>query len=70
MSEPAPILSLQHATIPPDSERVEGLEDLTLALAPGELAAIVRDAGAETVSLCDIMQGLIEPASGAVRFLG
>jgi peptide/nickel transport system ATP-binding protein len=68
-----PVLALDHLTLDFGSPRRGGLravDDVTLALAPGEIVGLVGESGSgkSTVGRCAI--GLLRPSSGTVRLLG
>ncbi len=70
MSEAQPVLELSDVSVPPAGERLSGLSHIDWHVRPGGLVCIGNDLHTECVSLFDVAEGLVEPAEGAVRFLG
>ena len=81
MAEPDPVaapagapprVALEHVTSRYDEgkRRLTALEDLTLAVMPGEFVSIVGPSGSGKSTLLDIVAGLIEPDSGRVLMSG
>lgn len=62
------LLEVEKVTVTFDGFRA--LDELTLALAPGELRCIVGPNGAGKTTLMDVITGKTRPDSGAVRFAG
>ncbi|MCP3903793.1 MAG: hypothetical protein GY715_09175 [Planctomycetes bacterium] len=69
-SDNSPILELRGVNAPAGDHHDVGLEALDLALRAGELALVTVGLGRSVSPLADVAQGLVEPASGTVRFLG
>jgi peptide/nickel transport system ATP-binding protein len=69
----APVLALDHLTLDFGSRAsgtLRAVDDVSLAIAPGEILGLVGESGSgkSTVGRCAI--GLLRPTSGAVRLLG
>ena len=64
------LLEMDQVTIKPVWPYNTTLDHVNLRLAPGELALVVLESGHICPLLADLAQGLLEPNSGMVRFLG
>jgi energy-coupling factor transporter ATP-binding protein EcfA2 len=67
-SSETPLLSVQSVSAGYNHQAV--LEDVSLAIYPGEFAALVGDNGAGKSTLALVAAGLIQPSQGQVFFLG
>jgi putative ABC transport system ATP-binding protein len=66
-----PVLELQDVSkVYPGSPPVRALDQVSLAVAPGELAGIVGPSGSGKTTLLHLMGTLDKPASGTVRITG
>lgn len=65
-----PILELDAVTVSDRASHVSDLTDLTLTLNGGELLVVEPERHVETVSLYDVLAGLIAPEQGTVSFMG
>jgi putative ABC transport system ATP-binding protein len=69
--EPIPVLELRQVTkVYPGSPPVRALDQVSLAVTAGELAAIVGPSGSGKSTLLHLMGTLDRPASGTVRVTG
>jgi zinc transport system ATP-binding protein len=64
----APVLEADRVSFGYGDERV--LDDVSLAVAPGEFVALVGPNGAGKSTMLRLLLGLLEPSSGAVRLFG
>ena len=68
-SENPLVLQLQGVTLRPDFESGLELQEVDLELNAGELLTIQVDAATRTRSFASMIQGILHPESGIVRFL-
>lgn len=70
--EPEPRVALAHVTSHYDEgrRRLTALEDLSLAVMPGEFVSIVGPSGSGKSTLLDIVAGLLAPDAGQVLMSG
>ncbi|MBM5799861.1 MAG: urea ABC transporter ATP-binding protein UrtD [Cyanobacteria bacterium K_DeepCast_35m_m2_023] len=68
MTTPAPLLELRHISVSFDG--FWALNDLNLALAPGELRAVIGPNGAGKTTFLDVITGKVRPTKGEVLFKG
>jgi putative ABC transport system ATP-binding protein len=67
----APVLELDRVSkLYPGSPPVRALEDLSLAIAPGEMTAIVGPSGSGKTTMLHLMGTLDQPTGGTVRVTG
>ncbi|HEX3389651.1 MAG TPA: ABC transporter ATP-binding protein [Streptosporangiaceae bacterium] len=67
----APVLELDRVSkLYPGSPPVRALDDVTLAIAPGDLTAIVGPSGSGKTTLLHLMGTLDQPTGGTVRVTG
>jgi ABC-type ATPase involved in cell division len=65
-----PLLTFQHVTLEAGAPYDAGLRDVSLALAPGELALVRLPYGTTVTPLADLACGVIDPEQGEVAFQG
>jgi putative ABC transport system ATP-binding protein len=71
VSVAAPVLELDRVSkLYPGSAPVRALDDVSLAIAPGELTAIVGPSGSGKTTMLHLMGTLDKPTGGAVRVTG
>jgi branched-chain amino acid transport system ATP-binding protein len=63
-----PVLELSHVSL--TFKGVRALSDVSLAVAPGEICALVGPNGAGKSSLLNVVSGVYRPQSGSIRFAG
>jgi phospholipid/cholesterol/gamma-HCH transport system ATP-binding protein len=66
----APILEFRSATLTAPNTRSQGLTDIELSLAPGDMALVHLEPGRELLPLAAAAQGLVTPLAGSVCFVG
>ncbi len=69
-SKPDILLEINQVTVQPAWPYHTVLDQVNLCLAPGELALVIPDSTHICPLFADLAQGLIEPNTGTVRFLG
>ncbi|NQU40447.1 MAG: ATP-binding cassette domain-containing protein [Lentisphaerae bacterium] len=65
-----PILKLDAVTVADPERSVMDLTDISLQLNRGDLLVVVPERHVETVSLYDVVSGLLTPDQGGVLFMG
>src|SRR6056297_519874 len=65
---PEPVIDIQQLCFSYVTQPV--LEDITLAIQPNEIAAIVGPNGSGKTTLLKVMLGLLQPNRGSIRVLG
>jgi putative ABC transport system ATP-binding protein len=71
VSVAAPVLELDRVSkLYPGSAPVRALDDISLAVAPGELTAIIGPSGSGKTTMLHLMGTLDKPTSGTVRVTG
>ncbi len=64
------IIEMDAVTVSGSTAHIRDLVDVSLVLQGGELLVVTPERHAETVSLNDVLSGLIAPDRGEVRFMG
>ncbi|HTK29177.1 MAG TPA: ABC transporter ATP-binding protein [Vicinamibacterales bacterium] len=68
---PAPIIALDHVSREfPGKRHVTALDDVTLAIAPGEMISIIGPSGSGKSTLLNLIGGLDRPTAGRVSIDG
>ncbi len=67
-----PLMTLQHLTRQFDTKRgrITAVDDLSLALHPGEIFCLVGESGSGKTTVARMAAGLLKPSAGAVTFEG